>query len=121
MFLDCLYVGLGGFAGSVLRYALGKAFPQGDWPWITFSINVIGSFCLGALAALVAKGAIADERLSLMLRVGICGGFTTFSTLSLEAAGMLGDGRTAAGVAYLVASCALGVCASLAGGAVVGA
>lgn len=119
MLIDCLYVGLGGFAGSVLRYALGKLLPQGDWPWTTLAINVVGAFCLGALAALVARGVITNERMSLLLRVGVCGGFTTFSTLSLEAAGLISGGQGAAGVAYLVMSCVLGVVAALAGGTVV--
>lgn len=84
MFVDCIYVGLGGFAGSVLRYLVGQAIPQGDWPWTTLAINLIGSFALGVLAALVARGMVPDERLSLFLRVGLCGGFTTFSTLNSQ-------------------------------------
>lgn len=121
MLLDCLFVGVGGFVGSVLRYLCGLAFPQGEYPLTTMGINVVGSFVLGILASLVARGTMANEHLSLLLRVGLCGGFTTFSTLSLEAASMMGDGRTAAGIAYVVMSCALGIVAAMAGGIVAGA
>lgn len=121
MLMDCLYVGLGGFAGSVLRYLCGQLFPQGDLPLTTMGINVLGSFALGALAALVSRNVISNEHLSLLLRVGICGGFTTFSTLSLEAVGLMGKGMTAAGIVYVVLSCVLGVTAAIAGGSLVGA
>lgn len=121
MLLDCLFVGVGGFIGSVLRYLLGLAFPQGGYPLTTMAINVVGSFVLGVLTTLALHGAIADGHLSLLLRVGLCGGFTTFSTFSLEAATMMGDGRTAGGIAYMALSCALGVVAAVAGGSVASA
>ncbi|SER67554.1 fluoride efflux transporter CrcB [Parafannyhessea umbonata] len=121
MLTDCIFVGIGGFAGSVLRYLCGQAFPQGDFPLTTMGINVLGSFVLGTLAALVTRGMVTDDHLSLLLRVGLCGGFTTFSTLSLEAAGMMGEGRTVAGLAYVAGSCVLGVVAAMIGGSVASA
>ena len=115
MLANCITVGIGGFVGSVLRYLLGLAVPDTGFPVGTLCINVCGSFLLAAIAASVAGGAITDERLSLLLRVGLCGGFTTFSTYSLETMRLLQDGRFGAALAYVMLTCFLCLCASFAG------
>lgn len=115
MLLDCLAVGAGGFVGAVARYLCGLAAPQAAFPYATLAINVCGSFALAAFAALVLGGAIADERLSLFLRVGLCGGFTTFSTFSVEAMQLAQQGRPGWAVAYAALSCALCIGAAFAG------
>ena len=84
MLLNCLAVGCGGFIGSILRYLVGNAMPTSSFPWATLAVNVVGSFALAAIAGLVLRGIVPDGGLSLMLRVGLCGGFTTMSTFSLE-------------------------------------
>lgn len=115
MLLNCIAVGVGGFVGSVLRYLLGLVVPDVGFPVGTLCVNVCGSFLLALIAAHVAGGAITDERLSLLLRVGLCGGFTTFSTYSLEAMHLLQDGRDGAALAYVMLTCCLCLCASFAG------
>lgn len=111
--LDCLAVGLGGFAGSVLRYLAGKLPLQsaGGFPYVTLMINVLGSFTIGLIAAVAAKHADIDPRLVLFLRVGLCGGFTTFSTFSLETFSLLRAGSYGGAAAYVLLSVLLGVLA----------
>ena len=99
----------GGFAGSVLLYLAGKLPLQSaeGFPYVTLMINVLGSFAIGLIAAVAAKRADIDPRLVLFLRVGLCGGFTTFSTFSLETVGLLEEGRYLAGGGYALLSVAL--------------
>ncbi len=78
--MNGLLVGLGAFFGGVSRYGLGKLLAKSDFPWATVLINLSGSFLLGLVAALWAK----DHPLRLLLGVGFLGGYTTFSTFSLE-------------------------------------
>lgn len=111
--LDCLAVGLGGFAGSVLRYLAGRLplqSPEG-FPYVTLMINVLGSFAIGLIAAVAAKRADIDPRLVLFLRVGLCGGFTTFSTFSSETFSLLRAGSYGGAAAYVLLSVLLGVLA----------
>ena len=88
--LDCLFVALGGAIGSVSRFLLGKLpVKAAGFPVITLGINVVGAFCIGLIVAAVGKHSGWDPRLVLFLKVGFCGGFTTFSTFSLETAQLL--------------------------------
>ena len=89
MLLNCLCVGIGGAIGSVRRYLLGllPVRPAGGFPLITLGINVLGAFCIGLLMALAGRHTGWDPRLLLLLKVGVCGGFTTFSTLCSESCG----------------------------------
>lgn len=87
-----LYVAIGGATGAVLRYHLGRAvtyyYAQGsNFPWATFSINIVGSLCMGLLLGWIARStqpAQFNESISLFLGVGLLGGFTTFSAFSAE-------------------------------------
>lgn len=113
--LNCVIVGLGGFVGSVLRYLAGK-LPLGTasgFPVNTLIINVLGSFVIGILAALGTKYSDFDPRLMLLLKVGLCGGFTTFSTFSLETFELIRAGSYGVAAAYAVLSAVLGVLAVL--------
>ena len=87
MFLNCLFVGLGGFVGSVLRYLVGF-IPTGavaTFPIKTLVINIVGSFVIGLVCTLASRlGTAMNPQLLLFLKVGLCGGFTTFSTFALE-------------------------------------
>ena len=111
--LDCLFIGFGGFIGTVCRYLIGllPLGTEGGFPVKTLAINILGAFVLGLIAALAAREEGADPRLVLMLKVGVCGGFTTFSTLAFETAGLLQNGRGGAAFAYAVLSLVLGVAA----------
>jgi len=76
-----LLVALAGAAGVLLRYGLSSAVHGDALPWVTVAINVAGSFLLGMLV--VAHGTSPDFRTT--LGVGFLGGFTTFSTFSVQA------------------------------------
>ena len=78
--MDALLVGLGAFFGGVSRYGIGKLLAKSEFPWATILINLSGSFLLGIVAAVWAK----DHPLRLLLGIGFLGGYTTFSTFSLE-------------------------------------
>ena len=111
--ISALCVGAGGFAGAVLRYLLGMLPWQGEFPLITFCINFLGSFLIGAVSELALQRSL-NPQLVLFLKTGLCGGFTTFSTFSLETLTLLENGRYALGGAYAlgsVAACLAGVVA----------
>ncbi len=119
--LECVVVGLGGFLGSVLRYLAGR-LPlgvQSGFPVNTLIINVLGSFIIGLIAALGAKYSGLDSRLVLFLKTGLCGGFTTFSTFSLETFELLRAGAYGTAAAYALLSAVLGVLAVLLASALV--
>jgi CrcB protein len=102
-----LLVCLGGAAGSGARYLL--AVGMGRWlgsgfPWGTLTVNVAGSFLIGAIMELgVRYGAIAPD-LRLFLTTGVLGGFTTYSSYNYELLGYLERGAWALGGAYLGAT-----------------
>ncbi|HNX14900.1 MAG TPA: fluoride efflux transporter CrcB [Oscillospiraceae bacterium] len=102
---DLLYVGMGGFLGAVLRYSAGflPIKPQNGFPMTTLLVNITGAFVIGLIAALSIKTGI-HPKLVLFLKVGLCGGFTTFSTFSAETVRLFQDGKTGLAVAYIVAS-----------------
>ena len=113
MFLNCLFVGLGGFVGSVLRYLVGF-IPTGAaaFPIKTLVINIVGSFVIGLVCALASKlGTAMNPQLLLFLKVGVCGGFTTFSTFALESNGLIQAGNTPLAVLYAVLSVTLSIAA----------
>jgi len=111
--LNCIIVGTGGFIGTVLRYLIGliPIKEGGGFPIKTLAINLIGAFSIGLIAALASKNASADPRVVLLLKVGVCGGFTTFSTFAYETAGLLHNGSTVIALAYAAASVVLCVAA----------
>ena len=115
--MTLLQVALGGALGAVLRFLAGivavRAFGTG-FPWGTLFVNVLGSFAIGVLAVvLIDRG---GQSWSPLLMTGLLGGFTTFSTFSLDAAGLVGRGEAALAAGYVAASLALslgGVAAGL--------
>jgi len=123
-----LWIAIGGALGSVARYAcssliagaFGQTFPLG-----TLVINVVGSFVIGAFASLTGP----DGRLLVpgdvrqFVMVGLCGGYTTFSSFSLQTLTLLQDGepaRAALNVVASVALCLVAVWLGFAAGHVVG-
>jgi len=111
--LNCLSVGLGGFIGSVCRYLVGllPVREGGGFPWKTLAINVAGAFVIGLVAALAAREDAMAPRAALFWRVGICGGFTTFSTFAFESGELLRQGSGALALAYILASVCLSILA----------
>jgi CrcB protein len=112
---QCLIVGAGGFIGAVLRYLIGlmPINPSSGFPVKTLCINVVGAFVIGIAAALSAKNAL-DPRLTLFIKVGICGGFTTFSSFALESSDLLAKGSVVTAALYMALSVALSVLAAFA-------
>ena len=106
--MQVLLVALGGALGSVARYGVG--FAAARWmglgfPWGTLTVNIVGGFAMGLLAARIGP---AQENLRLLLGVGILGGFTTFSAFSLETVRLMEQGPTPA-MLYVLASLILSV------------
>ncbi len=113
MVINCLAVGFGGFIGSALRYLFSLVkFESLAFPITTLVTNVIGSFAIMFFAGMLSKTLPGNERLLLFLRVGICGGFTTFSTFSAETLTLLENGNATFGICYAVASCIICVLAA---------
>lgn len=110
--INCLIVGLGGALGAVMRYLIGLMpfNPDNGFPIKTFIINVLGAFVIGIVAALAAKNAM-NPKLVLFLKVGICGGFTTFSSFALETDQLLMKGQSFTAVLYVLLSIFAGVLA----------
>jgi len=109
--MTVLWVGLAGLAGVLARYALSTPFHGDVLPWVTVAINVIGSFLLGML---VTAHAFSDEART-ALGVGFLGGFTTFSTFSVQAVLDVEAGEPGRAVAYVGASVVLGLAAAAGG------
>ncbi len=115
--LNCLAVGIGGFLGAVCRYLIGLIPVKETWlfPIKTFGINILGSFLIGMIAAAALKQNALHPRLVLFLKVGICGGFTTFSSFALETGDLLKNGSPVIGFLYATLSILAGVLAVFAG------
>jgi CrcB protein len=105
---------VGGGAGTNARYWLGRLVTQlqgeVEFPWATFTINVVGSALLGVVsAAYLNHPDPARRNWYLLLGTGFCGGFTTFSTFSFETLKLIQIGRPWAAAAYSLGSVALGL------------
>ncbi len=100
-------VGLGGFCGTLLRYAINSFFARQmlkSFPYHTLTVNLLGSFLIGIVFGLTARGNLINESWRLFLMVGLCGGFTTFSSFSLEGIAMLEKGNYLSYLLYTVLS-----------------
>lgn len=113
-----LAVALGGAIGSVARLLVGfgaaKAFGLA-FPWGTLIVNIAGSFLIGALVEAFALRWSPPQAWQVFLTVGLCGGFTTFSTFSLDVYALVQRGEVPLAAAYAASSVALSVGALLAG------
>ncbi len=114
--IECLLVGLGGFLGSVLRYLIGLMYVNTDsgFPLKTFIINILGAFIIGALSSIAIKYNVNSKAI-LFLKVGLCGGFTTFSTFALETQELLKNDRVGVAIIYVTLSVVIGVVAVILG------
>ena len=86
----------GGIAGTLARYLLaGKIYQLlgTSFPYGTLVVNLLGCFIIGFLASLAEEKFLLGPHARLLLMVGFCGAFTTFSTLILETANLLKDGE----------------------------
>ena len=116
-----LAVAVGGAIGSVLRWATIVLAAQrlgAGFPWGTAIVNVAGSFMIGAIAEWSTGGVLGvTPGVRLFVATGILGGFTTFSTFSLDALTLVRDGAPMVALGYAIGSVALGFTAAY-GGAV---
>jgi CrcB protein len=112
MLKNLLLVGLGGAAGSMLRYAFAIWFKHANFPLATFLVNVIGSFIIGVVFAYALRNENFAINWRLFLAAGVCGGFTTFSAFSLESLSFLQQQRVGMFFLYAGGSLLLGVAAT---------
>jgi len=119
--MQLLLVMLGGAAGSGLRYLVAQWLPTaaGTLPLSTLAVNVAGSAVLGALTMLASQHTALCREWMVLLGTGLCGGFTTFSTFTVELLSMADHGRLGLAVAYALLSLVLGLAAAAGAAALV--
>lgn len=118
MIKNLLLIGLGGGAGSVLRYFCQKwvyQFYPHPFPWGTFIVNIAGCFLIGVLFAAAEKTSLLTPAWRLLLITGFCGGFTTFSTFAYENLQLLRGNDLTYFLLYTLLSIVLGVLGVLGG------
>jgi CrcB protein len=111
MIKNILLIGFGGFIGSVARYFVSKLNLYWDFlsiPVGTLIVNVAGCFLIGFLTGISEKSNILSTELRMFLMVGICGGFTTFSTFANENLMLLHTGQLFSILLYTSLSVVLG-------------
>ncbi len=112
-----IFIGSG--LGGVLRYALQLILHERivacSFPWTTFAVNILGSFLIGLFYAVSSRLNLSNE-LRLFLTVGLCGGFTTFSTFGNDVLALIRQGDVLIGLIYVCLSVVLGVLACCLGG-----
>lgn len=106
-------VAFGGIFGALLRYWLSMMFPTvtGQFPWITFVINVSGSAVLGFLLILLTEQFPRGRLTRPVIGTGFCGAYTTFSTYTVEALLLVRDHRSMTAAVYVLASLVAGLLA----------
>ncbi len=100
-------IALGSALGGVSRYLLGgyvQRWAGAAFPLHTLLINITGSFLLGFLYRYGADSTALSPELRAMLTIGFCGGYTTFSTFSVETVRLLEDGASGKAIAYVLLS-----------------
>lgn len=106
-----LFIFLGGGTGSVLRYLLTIGISRSggtNFPWGTLAVNVAGCVLIGIFYTLTSRIHASNE-IRLMLTVGLCGGFTTFSTFSNESLQLLKSGLYPSFFIYVIGSVVMGI------------
>jgi CrcB protein len=115
---NLLLIFVGGGIGSVLRYALSRfinAQSVSHFPYGTFLVNIIGCFLIGFFVFYTERYDTAGLQWRLFLVTGLCGGFTTFSTFSLENLTLIDEQRIFLFLTYFISSVALGILATYGG------
>jgi CrcB protein len=113
-----LLVALGGAIGSVLRYLTGMAALRlmgPNFPWGTLTVNIVGSFSIGLLSHVIMARFGASDSLRLLLITGILGGFTTFSSFTLDTIVLAERGAMVMPLVYVAASVILSIGAAMLG------
>jgi CrcB protein len=118
MVKSIIIVGLGGFIGTVARFLISRYFQENVlsvFPWSTFVVNLIGCLLIGIIYGISEKGDVLSPDIRLFLTVGICGGFTTFSTFSNDSFLLIRDQEWIRFALYASLSLFLGLVAVYAG------
>ncbi len=104
--MNWLAVAIGGALGSVTRYGVALLIPTvaGRFLWATFCVNLLGSFLIGVAYVVIVQKQILSPELRLWLMTGFLGGFTTFSSFSLEALQLWQEGQTIQALMYVISS-----------------
>lgn len=105
--MPLLFVMIGGALGSAARYLTGRAALTAlgpDFPYGTLAVNLVGGLLMGVLTAILARVGGLAEPWRLFLGVGVLGGFTTFSSFSLDAVTMIERGALAPALGYVLVS-----------------
>lgn len=111
---DLFFVFLGGGAGSILRYMVSRWLNTSFFPWGTLAVNIIGCFLVSLFGTWIARQSLPTD-LRLLMVVGLCGGFTTFSTFGNETMTMLRNGHLLLSFIYIFLSVAAGIAAAYIG------
>jgi CrcB protein len=106
-------IAAGGVVGAEARYGLGLLLPHsaGAWPWSTLLINLSGCFLIGILMVVITDLVAAHRLVRPFLGVGVLGGYTTFSTATVDTLTLLDAGNPLAALGYTLATVVLAVAA----------
>ena len=113
--LTYVYIGIGAAIGGTLRYWIENNtynFLPVNFPYGTLLVNVVGSFILGMIMFYFNDKELLDPQFRLFLTVGFCGGFTTFSTFSLETMNLFRDAQYSIGILNVILNvllCLIGI------------
>ena len=101
---EILLIGLGGFIGAILRYAIGGLVPKQEsgFPLGTLSVNVLGSFILSTILFLSEHSGIVNEKFRIFTTIGLLGALTTMSTFSYESLHLMDEGKWLIGIEYVL-------------------
>ena len=108
---NIIAVGAGSFIGGIARYLVSLAMKgiSKGFPWATLFVNLLGCLIIGLLWGFLSRNASESTSWGLFLTVGLCGGFTTFSTFSKEALTMLQTGQIWGFASYIAISILAGI------------
>ena len=107
-----ILVGVGGAAGSILRFLsshlVARLFDK-PFPLPTFIVNMVGCFAMGLLFGIIGRHIPIDNDLKQLLLVGFCGGYTTFSAFAFENISLLQSGQYITLISYVILSVVIGM------------
>ena len=105
--MSFLFVALGGALGAIGRYAISLIPVKTEFPLLTLITNILGAVFIGVIVGVVSNKSDVSNNTVLFWKTGVCGGFTTFSTFSLEAFSLFEKKAYLSGSVYIVLSAAL--------------